>query len=436
MSRKSPPSRLYFELLAALGGFVVVPAALVIGWIGAALPPFDSASGIVSPGGEAAAVAVVLALGTAGYAAYSRQLVNRRIERPLRQFHETLEDISEGFLPDEMPEAAFRDAEEGIARAFRQVVAIHHMMVKNVDNLEKGYEEERLAKLKQVELTNAYERFVPHELLSFLRKDSITQVKLGDHVLLDMTVLFSDMRSFTTLSEKITPEQNFRFLNEYLMAMEPVVKRHGGFIDKYIGDAIMALFHPGADEAVRAAVAMMEELGRINAGRSASGYEPLRIGIGLNTGALMLGIVGGENRMEGTVIGDAVNLASRMEELNKIYGTSVLVSEHTANRLRRPGDFRIRKLDRVTVKGKTEPIGIYEVFDADPDESRSAKLATRESFERAVAAFHEGRTAEAGTLFEAIAGQNPHDRAARLYADRCRAPTIGLRGLTKEEDPS
>jgi class 3 adenylate cyclase len=375
-----------------------------------------------------------LAVCSGVYAFYARRLVKRRIYEPLLRFQESLEDIAEGFILDEMPEEVFREAEEGIAQSFRQVVAINKMMLRTVDNLEKGFEEERLAKLKQVELTNAYEKFVPHEFIGFLNKESITQVRLGDHVQLRMTVLFSDMRSFTTLSERVTPEESFRFLNRYLMAMEPVVQKHGGFIDKYIGDAIMALFHQGADQAVRSAISMMAELARFNEGRTGAGLEPLRIGIGLNTGELMLGIVGGENRMEGTVISDAVNVASRMEDLNKMYGTSVLISEQTADSLLRPGDFNIRKLDRVRVKGKTMPIGIYEVFDADPEQSRSAKLATLEQFERAVALFHEGEAAEAEALFARIADRNPRDQAALLYVERCRRNQSGPSGPTKEEE--
>jgi class 3 adenylate cyclase len=308
------------------------------------------------------------------------------------------------------------------------------MMMRTVDNLEKGFEEERLAKLKQVELTNAYEKFVPHEFIGFLNKESITQVRLGDHVQLRMTVLFSDMRSFTSLSERVTPEESFRFLNRYLTAMEPVVQKHGGFIDKYIGDAIMALFHQGADQAVRSAISMMAELKRINEDRTSGGLEPLRIGIGLNTGELMLGIVGGENRMEGTVISDAVNVAARMEDLNKTYGTSILISEQTAGSLRYPGEFHIRKLDRLRVKGMETPIGIYEVFDADPEQSRSAKLATLELFERAVSLFHKGEHELAGELFAGIAVRNPGDRAALLYAERCRRNQSGRNGPTRDEE--
>ncbi|MBW5445403.1 hypothetical protein GE107_04925 [Cohnella sp. CFH 77786] len=246
------------------------------------------------------------------------------------------------------------------------------MLLRNVDNLEQGFEEERQAKLAQLALTNAYQRFVPKDFISFLQKSSITEVKLGDHVQTEMTILVSDIRSFTALSEGLTPEENFRLINAYLYVMEPVVNEHHGFIDKYIGDSIMALFHRSPDHALLAALRMLERLREFNRDRAAAGEEPLAIGIGINTGSMMLGIVGGENRMEGTVISDAVNLASRMEEFNKAYGTSILFSEHTYRRLADPSRFRVRRVDRVRVKGKKEPVEIYEVTGEGPPAGRPA----------------------------------------------------------------
>lgn len=290
-----------------------------------------------------------------------RRRLQVRIYEPLGHFRTTLEDISEGFIPDEVPEELFERSEPGITEAFRQVIHINRMLLKNVDNLEQGYEEERQAKLAQQALTRSYQRFVPQDFIRFLQKKSITEVRLGDHVRTEMTILVSDIRSFTSMSEGMTPEENFRLINAYLYIMEPIVNEHHGFIDKYMGDSIMALFHRSPDLAVRAALKMLERLRDFNGERSADGLEPLRIGIGLNTGSMMLGIVGGENRMEGTVISDAVNLASRMEDLNKQYGTSLLISEHTYRRLNDPDAFAVRLVDKVQVKGKKEAVEIYEV---------------------------------------------------------------------------
>ncbi|MDP5018948.1 MAG: AAA family ATPase, partial [Dolichospermum sp.] len=221
---------------------------------------------------------------------------------------------------------------------------------------------------KMAELNKAYERFVPRQFLQFLQKESIIDVRLGDQVQLEMSVLFSDIRDFTRMSEKMTPEENFKFINAYLSRMESAIIENQGFIDKYIGDAIMALFSGEADDAVQAGIAMLNRLNLYNQERINYGLEPIRNGIGINTGLLMLGTVGGNNRMDGTVISDAVNLASRIEGLTKEYGVSLLISQQTFQRLQKPENYAIRQVDKVKVKGKLETVTIYEVFDADtPD---------------------------------------------------------------------
>lgn len=349
------------------------------------------------------------------------RMIRLRLEEPMDHFRSTLEDISEGFLADALPEEQFEGAEPSISDAAQSVLHINRMMLRNVDNLEKGFEEERLAKNRQLELTKSYERFVPKEFLSFLHKDSITEVKLGDHVDTRMTVMFADMRSFTTMSEQIRPKDNFHLLNDYFARMEPLVKAHGGFIDKYIGDGIMALFHQETDAAVQAAIGMMNSMKPFNEDRRLQGFPPIRIGIGLNTGRLMLGIVGGENRMEGTVISDTVNVASRLEDLNKRYGTSILLSDQAYESLQQPERLAVRRLDRIKVKGKTRSVDLYEVFDTDPEDVRHIKAASKAEFEEAVRMYTEGRPAEAGAVFRRLAEANPGDTAARYLAERCSA---------------
>ena len=138
-------------------------------------------------------------------------------------------------------------------------------------------------------LTEAYQRFVPEQLLRNLEKECILDVKLGDQVQKEMSILFSDIRSFTTISESMTPEENFRFVNSYLSRMGPLVREHHGYIDKYIGEAIMALFDRSPDDAVQTSVEMLTTLREYNEGRLRAGYEPIRIGVGVNTGMMMLG---------------------------------------------------------------------------------------------------------------------------------------------------
>ena len=271
------------------------------------------------------------------------------------------------------------------------------------------------------QLNKAYERFVPNQFLQFLEKSSIIDVELGDQVQLEMSVLFSDIRDFTTLSESMTPEDNFRFINSYLSRMEPVINENNGFIDKYIGDAIMALFSGEADHAVKAGIAMLQGLVEYNQNRANFGCAPIQIGIGINTGSLMLGTVGGQNRMDGTVISDAVNLASRVESLTKNYGVSLLITQPTYSRLKNPSQYAIRTLDTVKVKGKSEAVTIYEVFDADPLAIKEGKLATLELFAEARANYLEGKFSEAARLFSECWRQNQGDRVAKIYWERCQS---------------
>lgn len=306
------------------------------------------------------------------------------------------------------------------AEAERQKLILELFDLNN--NLEKALDAE-------LEVTDAYGRFVPHQFLHLLGYESIVDVKLGDHVQQEMSVLFADIRDFTSLSENMTPADNFLFINAYLSRMEPAITEHNGFIDKYIGDAIMALFNGGADDAVKAGISMLQRLAEYNETRGRPGRPKMQIGIGINTGSLMLGTVGGKNRMEGTVISDAVNLASRIEGLTKEYGVQLLISQQTLDGLQQPTDYVIRMIDRVQVKGKSELVTIYEVCDADLPEIFSRKLASLKAYEEALFLYHQKSFKEAGRLFEECLQINQADNVVRLYLKRCRDWRTLLTGI-------
>ncbi|SLM29118.1 putative Adenylate cyclase [Desulfamplus magnetovallimortis] len=272
---------------------------------------------------------------------------------------------------------------------------------------------ESLNRLKK--LNKAYERFVPYEFLKTLGKTSIEDVELNDRIQKKMTVLFSDIRLFSTLSERMTPEENFKFINSYLSHMGPLVREHNGFIDKFIGDSIMALFGINADDAVSAAIGMLNKLKKYNEGRKRAGYRTIEIGIGINTGTLILGTVGEADRMEGTVISDAVNTAARLEKLTKTYKTPLLISEYTFHSLQKSSDFAIRFIDRVLVKGRNEPISIYEIFNADEPDIFEAKRSYNHLFETAMYHFHYQDMEQARTLLRALSEQCPEDAVIERY---------------------
>jgi PAS domain S-box-containing protein len=269
------------------------------------------------------------------------------------------------------------------------------------------------------ELNTAYERFVPREFLSLLDKESVLDIQLGDQIEKEMTLLFADIRGFTSLSEKMTPQENFNFLNAYLSRMEPVIHEHHGFIDKYIGDAIMAIFPTSANEAVQAAIGMLKQLAQYNLTRGRPGRPCFNIGIGIHTGYLMLGTVGGKNRMDGTVISDTVNLASRVEGLTKIYGTPLLITEQTYLKLTDPLQYSIRVIDAVKVKGKSEVVTVYEIYDADSPTVKTLKNQTRDDFEEGFVLYHWEEFNDACPFFERVLQVNQKDLAAQVYLKRC-----------------
>jgi two-component system, sensor histidine kinase ChiS len=272
--------------------------------------------------------------------------------------------------------------------------------------------------LQLSKINQSYARFVPHDFLTYLGKDNIMEVELGNQVRKEMTVLFSDIRSFTQLSESMSPEENFNFINSYLKRMGPIIRKNAGFIDKYIGDAIMALFPTDPDDAITAAVNMMQEIEIYNAHREDQGFKPIAIGIGIHTGSLMLGTIGESERMDTTVISDAVNLASRLEGLTKQYNCRITVSDNTLTLMKNVNRFTYRLLDRVQVKGKTKPVTIYEVLEGEPTKLRETKLKTRADYEKGIDLFFAKDFKDAMVYFARVMEISSEDIIAKYYMDR------------------
>ena len=266
-----------------------------------------------------------------------------------------------------------------------------------------------------VHLNKGYQRFVPEQFLHYLDKESVTQVQLGDQVQKVMTVMFTDIRSFTSISEKMTPKENFDFLNSYLKHVGPVIRENNGFIDKYIGDAVMALFPYSPDDAVEAAVGIFDNLRIYNEDRIKNGDVPVEIGLGLHTGQLMMGIIGEDERMEGTVISDNVNFASRLEGLTKHYGARVLISEMTHSLLKHPERYLMRNLGKVRVKGKNEPVSVFEVLDPLPYKQKSLKIKTKDVLEKGIVLYQQKRFAEALEKFTKILAVDKDDKIVIKY---------------------
>jgi class 3 adenylate cyclase len=301
---------------------------------------------------------------------------------------------------------------------FSQAVALARIFSRSFSQVEHLSE-----RLSSVNIS--LERFVPHEFLSFLDKSSIIDVHLGDQALKDLTILFSDIRSFTTLSESMTPQENFNFLNSYLERVGPIIRDHGGFIDKYIGDAIMALFPRCPEDALDASIAIQNTVRTYNEERVGWGHRPIQVGIGLNTGPAMLGIIGERMRLESTVISDTVNLASRIENLTKFYRTDVLVSGELVRKLGEEPAYDFRLIDRVTVKGKSAACDLYELISSHAEADRSLLLASRDAFLAAARLFKAKNYSGAAEAFRRLCAKNPSDQVSRVYLGRCEKAMAG-----------
>ena len=265
----------------------------------------------------------------------------------------------------------------------------------------------------------AISRFVPREFLQALGHDDVTTARLGDVSAREVTVLFADIRNFTSLSERMSPEQTFAFLNACLSKLGPHIRSHSGFVDKYIGDAIMALFPGSPADAVRAGLGMQREVARFNS--QGAGGAPLAIGVGIHVGRVMMGTIGEAERFEATVISDAVNLTARLESLTKQLGCAMLISEHVFATL--DGELRkyTRRVGTFVVKGRAQPVALYEVFASDSDASRDGKLRTRDAFDAMLAAFADDRADEALALANDLRDASPDDGPVNWWCMRLLA---------------
>jgi len=267
----------------------------------------------------------------------------------------------------------------------------------------------------------AFQYYLNASVVEQVLKDP-EKLKLGGEKK-DLTVLFSDIRGFTSISEHMTPERLVKFLNEYLTKMTDIVFKYDGLLDKYMGDAIMAIWGAPLDQsdhplrACYTALEMVEELRLLQQRWATEGMPRMNIGIGINAGPMVVGNMGSERRFDYTVMGDSVNLGSRLEGLNKLYGTNIIISEMTYERVRE--EILGRELDLVRVKGKDQPVKIYELL------SRRAKTlpeqkALAEEFQAALGEYRNRNWETARKIFQSILERYPADGPARLYVERCQ----------------
>ena len=311
-----------------------------------------------------------------------------------------------------------------------------------IQNLNKKLQREQAHNKELSDLNAANQRFVPNDFLKILGKKSIKDLQLGDQIHTKMTILFSDIRDYTPLSESMTPEENFKFINAYLGRVGPIIKEHGGFISSYLGDGLMALFVNEPQNAIAATIAMQKELEVYNEERRAENKRPLRTGMGLNTGDLMLGVIGDEHRYESTVISDAVNTASRMEGLTKVFGAAIIFSEKTllglldnfplSNKLSEEeklldnrklssnsaNEFAYRYLGKVKVKGKDKALKIYDLYEGETVNIRELKAQTKLLFEQGIDYYFNRQFGKSAECLKQVLAVHENDKAAQYYLDK------------------
>jgi adenylate cyclase len=277
---------------------------------------------------------------------------------------------------------------------------------------------EDLTQEKRLKTTMA--RYMTKEVVDKLLEEG--EDALGGKVL-HATVLFTDIRGFTSIAEALGAHETVTLLNDYFSLMADVILERGGLLDKYIGDAIMAVFGvpfgaaDDADRAVQAAIGMLSAMGEFNGAREALGLPPVLMGVGVNSDDVVSGNIGSPKRMDYTVIGDGVNLASRLESANKTYGSQILISEMTAAELRQP--YTLRELDRIVVKGKSQPVAVFEVLDHLDRDHPARSPRKLEAFARGLAAYRAREWTTALRAFDETLAVDPGDVASRLYRSRC-----------------
>ena len=279
----------------------------------------------------------------------------------------------------------------------------------------------------------AASRFVPTEFIKSIGRQEITDVQLGDQVEKEVTVLFSDIRSYTKLAEDMTPRQNFKFVNSFVGKMGPVIREHQGFVNQYLGDGIMALFPVNAEHALKAAIGMQKAIHAYNKRRIKEGNIPISVGIGLHTGPLVMGIIGDILRNDTAIISDTVNTASRMEGATKYYGAHIILSEESLKTINDKEKFGLRYLGKVKVKGKMKSLGIFECFDGDHEEMGvKLKTTTLKDFEKGIKQFMNGEFPKASASFDKVLSKNPEDLVAKYFITKSAEFTLS--GIPKDWD--
>jgi len=280
---------------------------------------------------------------------------------------------------------------------------------------------------RQLDLVDAFERFVPKRLLDLAGISDVARARVGDHIQREVSVVFADLRSFTSLAETLSPSATFSFINNFFAAIVPAIHAYGGVVDKYMGDGLMALFPSSPADAVRAGLGMIEATRRIAEQYRDSVPQTPRIGVGIHMGPIILGLVGAADRLDFTGISDGVNVAARIERLTRSVHADILISQPIFAGLPTELAALCRPLGELTIRGKDRRVEIHEVFATDPAGERARKAATAGPLSIISATLKEQRWQEAQKMLAALRVQHQGDHAIQVIEKHC-ARQIALDG--------
>jgi len=315
---------------------------------------------------------------------------------------------------------ARRDAEQYSAAHLKLLVTLALQSSTAIESAmlyEKNIREVREREEAILRIHEVTKKFVPNEFIRLLGRTALTDVRLGDQAEKIVTVLFTDIRDFTSLSEQMTPEENFRFVSSFNERLGPIIRAHDGFINQYLGDSIMAIFPGKPIGALNAAIDMQKAVCALNIERLAQGLPIIKAGLGMHTGPLIMGITGDENRLDAATISDTVNTAARIESLTKYYRSPLLLSGETLRLIDNPDKYHLRHLGKVRLKGKHNLLSIFECINGNPEDDMQIKMKTLPHFSESMNYYFDQQFENAILGFESIIAMDPEDYTAAYFLE-------------------
>ena len=323
--------------------------------------------------------------------------------KPIKKIEKAVSRLSDGEIKDEIQIGGNKQF-EGIEHGLNKINDVYK-------------EKENLIKKTNLE----YEKYVPKQFLKFLGKNSILELELGNQVQKEVTTMFCDIRNSTATSSTLSLEDNFNYINSYLKVVSPLVRKHGGFVDKYLGDGILAVFMK-AENAMECAVQIVKAIEQKN--KSSVATPSMDVGISLNTGEVVFGVVGEEERKSPTIISDTVNLASKMENINKFFHTKIIFSKRTLNSLRNEYPLSYRFIGTLTLEDK-DYLSMFECLDSYDKRTREKLESVKVTFEQGVRYYNLGKYHNAKENFQLVLKRAREDKVAYMYYNKCEQKISG-----------